>query len=220
MDGAQSRPLRIVFLDRETLSPETHLRPPAFSHELILYDRTEPGEVAERIADADIVIVNKSIVSAASIATASRLQLIAAAATGTDNIDVQAAAGRGIVVSNIRNYAGETVPEHTFGLILLLRRVLDLIQRRPRGWVEGSSGFMPCPFPLWTAKVAVAVKRPIPGHASFGPPWGPRIPPTGRRQRFGHGSMLPPRAGSVPLEPANVSRLCEWARRTRWTRAI
>lgn len=138
MKDAQLRPWTIVFLDRETLSPETTLRPPSFSHEMVLYDRTEPEDVAGRIADADIVIVNKSKVTAASLAGASRLRLVAAAATGTDNIDVRAAAAKGIVVSNIRNYAGETVPEHTFGLILLLRRSLlayrDLV--RNGRWIE------------------------------------------------------------------------------------
>src|SRR4051794_8927071 len=51
-----------------------------------------------------------------------RLKLVAVAATGTDPVDVKACAERGIVVSNIRNYAVNTVPEHTFALILALRR--------------------------------------------------------------------------------------------------
>jgi len=44
------------------------------------------------------------------------------AATGTDNIDLVACQQRGIVVSNVRNYAKHTVPEHTFALIFALRR--------------------------------------------------------------------------------------------------
>jgi glycerate dehydrogenase len=50
--------------------------------------------------------------------------MIAVAATGTDVIDLAACRRRGIVVSNIRNYAGATVPEHAFALILALRRQL------------------------------------------------------------------------------------------------
>ena len=119
-----ARPARVVFLDRATLSPETTLRELGFPHELIVHERSEAGEVASRIADADIVIVNKSKVTAESIAGAKRLRLIALAATGTDNVDIKAAAARGIVVSNIRNYAAHTVPEHTFALLLLLRRSL------------------------------------------------------------------------------------------------
>jgi len=114
--------MNIVFLDRETLSPQTILRRPRFPHELRLYERTAPDEVAERIADADIVIVNKVKLPAAAIGRARRLRLIAVAATGTDNVDLEACKARGIVVSNIRNYAVHTVPEHTFALIFALRR--------------------------------------------------------------------------------------------------
>lgn len=115
-------PARIVFLDRDTLSPETKLREPSFPHELISYDRTAPDEVAARIADADIVITNKAPVRREALAGAKRLRLVAVAATGTDVVDVAACAERGVAVCNIRNYAVNTVPEHTFALILALRR--------------------------------------------------------------------------------------------------
>lgn len=113
---------RIVFLDRGTLSPQTQLRSPAFDHELVVHERTAPHEVAERIVDADIVVVNKVRLTAQALREARRLRLVAVAATGTDNIDLQACAARGILVSNIRNYAVNTVPEHTFALVFALRR--------------------------------------------------------------------------------------------------
>jgi len=119
---AKSDVVRVVFLDRETLPPETRLKPFAFPNTLTLFDRTAPAEVASRIADADIVITNKVPVRGDSIQGVSRLKLVAVAATGTDNVDIDACAKRGIVVSNIRNYAAHTVPEHTFALILTLRR--------------------------------------------------------------------------------------------------
>jgi glycerate dehydrogenase len=114
--------LKIVFLDRDTLSPETVLRAPAFPHELIVHDRTTPDKVAERIATADIVISNKAPLSRASLRRATRLKLIAVSATGTDIVDLAAAREHGITVCNIRNYAKHTVPEHTFALMLALRR--------------------------------------------------------------------------------------------------
>jgi glycerate dehydrogenase len=114
--------MKIVFLDRDTLSPQTTLRRPHFPHELELFDRTTADEVAQRIADADVVIVNKVKLGAPALAGARRLRLVAVAATGTDNVDLQACAARGITVSNIRNYAVHTVPEHTFALIFALRR--------------------------------------------------------------------------------------------------
>jgi glycerate dehydrogenase len=113
---------RIVFLDRSTLSPETVLRSPGFAHRWVSHERSRPEDVAERIADADIVVTNKTPVREAAIAGAPRLKLIAVAATGTDCVDVAAAKARGITVSNIRNYAVSTVPEHTFALMLAVRR--------------------------------------------------------------------------------------------------
>ncbi|MFO1047549.1 MAG: D-2-hydroxyacid dehydrogenase [Geminicoccaceae bacterium] len=122
MSQATDRPARVVFLDRDTISPETVLRPLAFPHELEVFDRTTAEEVAGRIAEADIVITNKAPVREAALAGAGRLKLIAVAATGTDVVDVKAASARGITVANIRNYASNTVPEHTFALLLALRR--------------------------------------------------------------------------------------------------
>jgi glycerate dehydrogenase len=114
--------MKIVFLDRDTLSAQTRVRTPSFAHEWIAFGKTRPQEVAERIADADVVIVNKVKLSADTLAAAPKLRFIAVAATGTDNIDLAACQARGIVVSNIRNYAVHTVPEHTFALIFALRR--------------------------------------------------------------------------------------------------
>jgi len=114
--------LQIVFLDRETISPQTVLRPPSFPHELIVHQRTDDGQAAQRIAHADIVITNKVRLDQAAIDRAPRLKMIAVAATGTDVVDLRACQARGIVVSNIRGYAVNTVPEHTFALIFALRR--------------------------------------------------------------------------------------------------
>ncbi|MBM9595409.1 D-2-hydroxyacid dehydrogenase [Roseitranquillus sediminis] len=113
---------KIVFLDRDTLSPETQLRAPAFEHRMEVFDRTSSSEVAERIRDADVVITNKVPLRREAIEAATRLRLVAVAATGTDNVDLEACAQRGVTVSNIRNYAINTVPEHTFALIFALRR--------------------------------------------------------------------------------------------------
>ncbi|MBV9244758.1 MAG: D-2-hydroxyacid dehydrogenase [Methylobacteriaceae bacterium] len=140
--STDTKPLRprIVFLDRETLPAQTRLRAPSFEHEWITFERTAPPEVAERIAAADIVITNKVPVRQAAIGGARGLRLIAVAATGTDIVDIAACTQRGIVVSNIRNYAINTVPEHTFGLMLALRRsILAYHESVRRGrWGEAS----------------------------------------------------------------------------------
>jgi glycerate dehydrogenase len=113
---------RVVFLDRDTLSPETRLRAPAFPHRMEVFATTAPAEVAERIRDAEIVITNKAPLRREAIVGTQNLRLVAVAATGTDVVDVKACAERGVTVSNIRNYAVHTVPEHTFALIFALRR--------------------------------------------------------------------------------------------------
>jgi glycerate dehydrogenase len=73
---------------------------------------------------ATIAIVNKVSLPGALLAKLPGLKMIAVAATGTDNVDIAACKARGIVVSNVRGYAEHTVPEHTFALILALRRNL------------------------------------------------------------------------------------------------
>lgn len=115
---------RVVFLDRDTIPPQIRLQPLSFAHTFESHARTTPEEVAARIADADIVILNKVPLTRASIEAAPKLRVVGVAATGTDNIDLQACLERGIVVTNVRNYAGNTVPEHTFALMLALRRSL------------------------------------------------------------------------------------------------
>ena len=112
----------IVFLDRASLAPGTKLRAPAFPHVWVDYKETAPDQVAGRIKDATIVVTNKVTVSAADMAAASNLKLIAICATGTDNVDLTAAKERGIPVCNVRGYAERSVPEHVFALLLALRR--------------------------------------------------------------------------------------------------
>ena len=141
--------IKIVFLDRDTLSPETVLRAPQFPHEIITYARSTPEEVASRIAEADVVITNKAPVSAAAIAGASRLRLIAVAATGYDIVDIEACKAAKIIVSNIRNYATNTLPEHTFALILALRRsIVPYRQSVIDGSWEEASQFCYFDFPI------------------------------------------------------------------------
>ena len=113
---------KIVFLDRATLAPHIVLRPPQFDHELVEYARTEPEEVVEHLGGASIAILNKVRLTAAALQQLPHLRLVAVAATGTDCVDKAYCAAHGIAVANIRGYAINTVPEHTFALILALRR--------------------------------------------------------------------------------------------------
>jgi glycerate dehydrogenase len=121
---AQNRegPARVVFLDRNTMPEEIKLRKLDFPHELVEFATTSADEVAARIAQADVVITNKAPVRAAAIHGSPNLRMIAIAATGSDVVDIEACTRKGIVVSNIRDCAINTVPEHTFALIFARRR--------------------------------------------------------------------------------------------------
>ena len=113
---------RIVFLDRKSLIAD--LRPPSFPHAWVDYEQTPASEVLARIRDASVIVSNKVKLPGEVLAQAPRVKMIAAAATGTDNIDLAYCRANGIVVSNIRNYAVHAVPEHAFMMMLALRRSL------------------------------------------------------------------------------------------------
>jgi glycerate dehydrogenase len=115
---------KIVFLDRATLAPQITLRKPGFAHELVEYEKTAPDDVLTRLAGATIAITNKVALTKDVIDRLPTLKLVAVAATGTDCVDKAACQHRGIAVTNIRGYALNTVPEHTFALMLALRRNL------------------------------------------------------------------------------------------------
>ena len=104
-------------------------RRPAFAHEWVDFDATTQDEVAARLAGATIAIVNKRRLTADLIAALPALQMVAVAATGYNNIDLDACRARGIVVSNVRGYARDTVPEHVFALLLALIRQIGPYHR-------------------------------------------------------------------------------------------
>lgn len=113
---------RIVFLDRNTL--EANIRRPDFTHEWVEYDETEASQVVERLEGATIAITNKVRLREAELQQLQRLRFIAVAATGLDIIDLEYCKRKGIPISNVRNYARHTVPEHALMLMLALRRNL------------------------------------------------------------------------------------------------
>jgi glycerate dehydrogenase len=113
---------RIVHLERDSIIAQ--LRRPDFPHHWVEHAQTVQAQVGERLAGATITIVNKLRIDAELITTLPALQMVAVAATGTNNVDLDACRARGIAVSNIRGYAVRTVPEHVFALLLALSRNL------------------------------------------------------------------------------------------------
>jgi glycerate dehydrogenase len=118
---------RIVFLERESIRGT--FRRPDFPHDYAEYPLTKPEELAPRLRDASIVIVNKVQLRGELLAGLPKLKMIAVAATGTDNVDLAWCREHGVVVSNIRGYAVDTVPEHVIALALALKRNLLAYRR-------------------------------------------------------------------------------------------
>lgn len=113
---------RIVFLDRNTMGPAVRVTRPRFDHEWVEYGVSAPNQVGERLAGATVAVTNKAPIRGPDLVKLPQLKMIAVAATGYDVIDVAVCRERGIVVSNVRGYAINTVAEHAFALILALRR--------------------------------------------------------------------------------------------------
>lgn len=115
---------KVVFLDRATIPSQISLKALSFEHEWVEYDFTQPNQVAERIADAEIVITNKVVLNASNLSSAAKLRFIAVSATGVNNIDLEYCQGNGISVSNIQGYATQSVPEHVIAMLFALKRNL------------------------------------------------------------------------------------------------
>ena len=113
---------RIVFLDRDSVPADVPR--PGFPHAWQEFGQTAQEEIVERLAGASIAISNKVPLRADTLAGLPDLRMIAIAATGSDNVDLDYCRARGIIVSNVRGYAVHAVPEHVMALVLALRRNL------------------------------------------------------------------------------------------------
>lgn len=87
---------------------------------LVLYPATSAAEIASHVADVDVIITNKVMIDAATIQQCPQLKLILISATGTNNVDLEAAKAQGIVVCNCQAYGTSAVAQHTIMLMLNL----------------------------------------------------------------------------------------------------
>ena len=113
--------MNIVFLDRTSIPASHDIPRPSFPHTWTEYDRTLPEETFERSKDADIVVTNKVVFDRELLSRLPKLKLIAITATGTNNIDLDAAKDLGIAVKNVPGYSSVAVPEHVLGMIFSLK---------------------------------------------------------------------------------------------------
>ena len=86
--------------------------------ELMVYDRTSPSELMERAAGAEVLVTNKTVITAENMAALPELKYIGVLATGYNVVDIDAAKARGIVVTNIPAYSTASVAQMVFAHIL------------------------------------------------------------------------------------------------------
>lgn len=112
--------LNICVLDAATLGEDLDLTPLSAVGQVKTYATTAPEEVAERLVDCDMVLINKIKLGAHNLKWATRLKLICVAATGYDNIDVEYCRAHGIGVANVVGYSTNNVAQLTVAMALSL----------------------------------------------------------------------------------------------------
>jgi glycerate dehydrogenase len=144
--------MKIVVLDGYTLNPGD-LDWSALENlgTLTVYDRSSTSEVLDRAKEADAVIVNKQLLSRDTLAQLPRLKYIGVSATGTNNVDLEAAKQLGIQVTNVSGYSTHSVAQHTFGLLLALTNHLEMHSQSVKAgnWVSAQD---------WSYKVSPLIE--------------------------------------------------------------
>ena len=117
--------MKIVFLDRKSIGDDIDLTPFKEFGELVIYDYSTVAEAAERTVDADIIVLNKVPINEKTIGNAKNLKLVCVTATGTNNLDKDYLASRGIEWRNVAGYSTEAVAQHTLALTMFLLEHLN-----------------------------------------------------------------------------------------------
>ncbi len=112
--------MKIVLLDAQTLGDDLDLSVLEPFGDVTVYQTTSYDETYERIKDAQIVITNKVVIDANLLELTPKLKLVCIAATGMNNVDLEAARANGVVVKNVAGYSTKSVVQHTFAMALYL----------------------------------------------------------------------------------------------------
>lgn len=143
--------MKAVFLDLATIGPDDlslaslDQLPLSWSY----FDATCPHELADRTANADIIVSNKCVLDESTIRAAGNLKYICAAATGFNHIDINTARTANIPVSNVRNYATQSVVQHVYALMLALStRLLEYTAAVKGGNWQRSENFCLLDYPI------------------------------------------------------------------------
>ena len=112
--------MNIVLLDAKTLGEDLDISVLEHFGTVTSYETTSHDETLERIQIADILITNKVVITANMMEEAPKLKLICIAATGMNNVALDAAKFKGIEVKNVAGYSTKSVVQHTFAMALYL----------------------------------------------------------------------------------------------------
>ncbi|MDQ1087816.1 D-2-hydroxyacid dehydrogenase [Siphonobacter sp. SORGH_AS_1065] len=111
--------MKIVLLDGYTLNPgDLNWAPLQEIGDFTVYDRVKPDEIVEKAKEADILLTNKSKLTAEILEQLPNVKYIGVTATGYNIVDTEAARKRNIPVTNVSEYSSRAVAQHTFSLIL------------------------------------------------------------------------------------------------------
>ena len=111
--------MKIVLLDAITFG-ETSLECFKAFGEVEVFDKTSAEQTQQRITNAAVIVTNKVVITKEHMQNATHLKLICVAATGTNNIDLNAAKELGIEVKNVAGYSTDSVVQHTFSMLFYL----------------------------------------------------------------------------------------------------
>ena len=140
-----------VVLDLATISRSdidfTALEQTPFSWEF--HDETREEDTLQRVCNAEVVVSNKVVLGREILGQCPQLKLICIAATGTNNVDLEAARELGITVTNVADYSTPAVVQHVFAMILSLTTRLRQYQDAVlNGDWQRSSQFCLLDFPI------------------------------------------------------------------------
>lgn len=192
--------VRAVFLDHPSLDlGDLDLTPlrNCFG-ELQLFARTTPEQVAERLQDATVAITNKVVIDAQAMAASPGLKLILISATGTNNVDLEAARRHGITVCNCQGYGTPSVAQHTIMLLLnLATRLTDYQRAVGEGRWQQASQFCLLDYPIVELEGKTLG---LLGHGELGSAVGRLAEAFGMRVLLGQVPGRPARPDRLPLD--------------------
>ena len=141
--------MKIAILDKETLGLDIDLSPLRALGETAEFNITPPELVAERISDADVVVINKIKLNASNLSDAKKLKLICVAATGYDNIDTAFCSAHGIALANVPGYSTHSVAQLTIAIALSLATHLPEYRDYVHSGKYSASGVANCLTPIY-----------------------------------------------------------------------